>query len=334
MESEGFYESENLAEPFFESLGEGFGDHEGFGESESLESLGEGFGESEAMFESEWEAEGLGEGEGPLGEFENEQFLGPLVSGISSLLGESEYENFGALENEGEQFFKKAFKGISGFIKKAAPILKKVAKIAAPIVGGAIGGPIGSKLGSMAGQLLGEGEYEGYYESELEAENEAEMEAVLEGPMSEQQALGELMAAAASRAVTDMEAEAQIGSATAIVLSPADRDALRGVLPSINRGVAVLTRILRRNPATRPIVRVIPAIVKRSAVTLRKQAASGRPVTRQSAARAVSTQTRRVLSSPATCAKAVQRNVNATRAAARSARTTTARPRPRPRYAI
>lgn len=321
LESESYFESENLADPELEleSLGEGFGESEAFGEA---------FGEGEGAFESEWEAEGA-LGEGPLGEFENEQFLGPLVSGIAGLLGESEYEN------EGEQFFGKAFKKIGGFIKKAAPILKSVAKVAAPIVGTAIGGPIGGKIGSMAGKLLGEAEYEGYYESEFEAESEAEMEAVLEGPMSEQQAIGELMAAAASRAATDMEAEAQIGSATAIVLSPADRDALRAVLPNINRGVAVLTRILRRNPATRPAVRAIPAIVKRSAVTLRKQAASGRPITRQSAARAVSTQTRRVLASPATCARAVQRNVNATRSAARSARMTATRPRPRQqRYAI
>lgn len=326
LESESYFESENLADPELEleSLGEGFGDREAFGQS---------FGEGEGAFESEWEAEGAF-GEGPLGEFENEQFLGPLVSGIAGLLGESEQESFGAFENEGEQFFGKAFKKIGGFIKKVAPILKQVAKVAAPMVGTAIGGPIGGKIGSMAGKLLGEAELEGYYESELEAENEAEMEAVLEGPMSEQQAIGELMAAAASRAATDMEAEAQIGSATAIVLSPADRDALRAVLPSINRGVAVLTRILRRNPSTRPAVRVIPAIVKRSAVALRKQAATGRPVTRQAAARAVSAQTRRVLSSPVTCAKAVQRNVNATRAAARNARSTAARPLRPQRYAI
>lgn len=333
LESESYYESENLAEPFLGDIARGVGNLLGLGESElegesfgDGESIGEAFGEGEGAFESEWELEGaFGETEGPLGEFENEQFG----------LGESELETY--FENEGEQFFGKAFKKIGGFIKKAAPILKKVAKVAAPIVGTAIGGPIGGKIGSMAGKLLGEAEGEGYYESEWEAENEAELEAVLEGPMSEQQALGELMAAAASRAATDMEAEAQIGSSTAIVLSPADRDALRGVLPSINRGVAVLTRILRRNPATRPAVRAIPAIVKRSCHTLRKQAASGRPVTRQAAARAVATQTRRVLSSPATTAKAVQRNVNATRAVARKARTSTGagpRPRPRPRYAI
>ena len=329
LELESEFELENQAEPFFGDVLKGIGGMLGLGESEGeLEGFGETLGEGEGAFgEGEWELEGaFGEGEGPLGEFENESFS----------LGESEFEGLG--EFEGEQFFGKAFKKIGGFIKKAAPVLKQIAKVAAPIVGTAIGGPIGGKIGSMATKLLGESEYESEFEFEMESESEAEMEAVMEGPMSEQQALGELMAAAASRAATDMEAEAQIGSATAIVLSPADRDVLRGVLPSINRGVAVLTRILRRSAATRPAVRAIPTIVKRSAVSLRKQAASGRPITRPAAARAVATQTRKVLSSPITCAKAVRRNVSATRAVAQKARTTStvARPRTpqRPRYAI
>lgn len=327
LELESELELENQSEPFLGDALKGLGGMLGLGESEGeFEGFGESLGEGEGAFgESEWEFEGFGESEGPLGEFENESFS----------LGESEFESFG--ESESEQFFGKAFKKIGGFIKKAAPVLKKIAKVAAPIVGTAIGGPIGGKIGSMATKLLGESEYESEYEFEVESESEAEMEAVLEGPMSEQQALGELMAAAASRAATDMEAEAQIGSATAVVLSPADREVLRSVLPSINRGVAVLTRILRRSASTRPAVRVIPTIVKRSAVSLRKQAASGRPITRPAAARAVATQTRKVLSSPVTCAKAVRRNVNATRAVARKARTTASIPGPRtlrPRYSI
>jgi hypothetical protein len=115
-----------------------------------------------------------------------------------------------------------------------------------------------------------------------------------------------------------MEAEAQIGSATAIILSAGELAALRRFLPNFNRGIAVLTSILRRHPGTRDAVRVIPTIVRRSAVALRRQAANGRPVTRGTAARAVATQTRRVLGSPAVCAKAMQRNVKATRAMARN----------------
>jgi hypothetical protein len=306
LELENEYEFENRSE--FSSQYEG--ELEGFGEGEGA------FGEGPL---GEYEFEGpLGEslGEGAFGEGENEQFLGPIASGVGSLLGlgESEYESLG--EFEGEQFFKK----IAGFVKRAAPILKKVAKIAAPIVGTAIGGPIGAKVGSFAANLLGESELEGEYELEYEAESEAEFEAVMESPLSEQEALGEFMAAVASRDATDAGAQAQIGSATAIVLSRADLAALRNVLPSISSGMGVLARILRRNPQTRDAVRVIPTIVRRSAHSLRKQAASGRPVTRAAAARTVATQTRRVLGTPSVCAKAMGRNVKATTAVARNGR--------------
>lgn len=304
LDREQQFELENQSEPFF-GQAEGAYEGEAFGEGP----VGEYDFEGEGAF-----GESLGEG---MFEAENEQF---------SL--ESELGGFG--ESEEEQFFGSAFKGIANLVKRAAPMLKNVAKMAAPMIGTAIGGPLGAKVGSMAANLLGESEFD--YESafEAEGESEAEMEAVMEGPLTEQQALGELMAAAASRAATDYEAEAQIGSATAIVLSRADLAALRSVLPDINRGIAVLTRVLRRRGDTRHAVRTIPVIVKRSAVALRNQAASGRPVTRKSAARAVATQTQRVLGSPSTCAKAIQRNVKATKAAARASR-----PRQQsPRYAI
>lgn len=285
-----------------------------------LESEYEFENQSELLGEYEGALEGFGEGESafgetPLGEFEYEGAYGESLG--EGPFGESEWESQGALE--GEQFFGNVFKRVAGFVKKAAPMLKNVIKTAAPLVGGAIGGPIGSTIASAASNLLGESEFEGELELEFEGESEAEMEAVMEGPMNEQQVLGELMAAAASRAATDMEAEAQIGAATAIVLSRADLAALRDVLPNINRGVAVLTRILRRNRGTRDAVRAIPTIIKRSAVSLRKRAASGEPVTRDSAARTVASQTRRVLGTPSVCAKAIGRNVQATRKATSNA---------------
>jgi hypothetical protein len=321
LELESEFEMENQAEPFLGGLLKGVG---------GLLGLGEGEGE----FESELEA--IGEGplhEGPLGEGAFGEGEGAFGEGeMFSGLGESEFE--GPLgEYEGEQFFGKIFKKIAPFVKKALPVLKNVAKIAAPIVGTAIGGPIGGKIGSIAGNLLGEGEYEGFGEFEMEGESEAEMEAALEAaPLTEQQALGELMAAAASKAYTDMEAEAQIGSAAVISLSHSDRDALRAVLLSLNRGVAALTQILRRRAITRPFVRTIPTIVKRTAVTLKKQAAAGQPVTKKAAARAMATQTRRVLGNPAVCTRALQRNMKATRAVGQRIRSTAGRPRPS--YAI
>jgi hypothetical protein len=301
-ELEAEFEFENQSEPFLGPILKGVGGMLGLGEGEGeseWESLGEGFGTHESL------------GEGPLGESEQEQFLGPLLKGLggASGLGESEYEFEYEGAHEGEQFFKK-------FIKRALPVLKKVAKVAAPIVGGAVGGPLGSKIGSMAVKLLGESEYEYEFEGEFEyeSESEAEFEAVMEGPLTEQQALGELMATAAANALTEMEAEAQIGAATVIALSPHDRQALRHVLANINRGSAVLTRILRRNRSTAPFVRTVPTIVKRTAVSLKKQAAAGRPITKQSAAKAMAKQTRKVLSSPPVCTRAVARNVRATKA--------------------
>jgi hypothetical protein len=299
--------------------------------------------------ESEYEFESLGEGplgEGPLGEGplgEGPLGEGPMGEGP---LGELELENeqfFGLGEGEGfgdqeaELFFGKLRKAVGGIAKRFGPILKTLAQKAAPIVGTAIGGPLGGKIASTAANLLlKEGELEGFdheFEMELEAENEAEMEAVMEGPLTEQQALGELMAAAASKAVSDFEAEAQAGASTVISLSPQDRDTMRAVLPSIARGVAVLTRILRAQPQpeVRSTVRVIPTIVKRTAVQIRKHADAGRPVTKKLAARAMATQTRRVLGNPAVCGRAMQRNVRATQAIGRKIRTS--QPKPRSRYA-
>src|SRR5215510_169677 len=150
-------------------------------------------------------------------------------------------------------------------------------------------------LGTIArgiGSLLG-GQVEGEFEYEGEFEGEFEMEA--EGPLSQQEAMAEYMAAVAARAQSEAEAEAMIGAATANIISRADRRALRAIVPNLTRGAAILTRILRRRRITRPAVR------------------------------AMATQTRRVLSSPRTCAQAITRNVRATAAAARTQRRPAAR---------
>jgi len=293
-------------------LGLGEGEEEAFGAYEFENPLGEGpLGEGP-----------LGEGplgEGPLGEgAQQEQFLGGLLG-----LGEGEEEAFGAYESEDEQFFK----GIRKFVQRAAPVLKQVAKAAMPVVAGAVGGPVGMKIGKLAGQFLQEGEFEDEMEGEFESVGESSLQ---EGPLTAQQGLGELMAAIASKAQTDMEAEAMAGAATVITLSPADRAALKNVLASMVRGSAILTRILRRHRATRVAVRAVPTIVRRTAQTLQRRAASGRPVTKRAAARVMARQTQNVLGSPAACSHAVTRNVRATRAVTRSGRRSSGARRPYP----
>jgi hypothetical protein len=138
--------------------------------------------------------------------------------------------------------------------------------------------------------------------------------------MTQHEALAEMMAQAAAHEQHEGQAEAMVGAAVVTALSPADRRALRRILPHLVRGVAILTRILRRRRSTRPAVRAVPTIVRRTVQTLRQQAASGVPVTRRSAGRAAATQVRRVLGNPTVCAAAIAQNVRASRAVMRPRR--------------
>jgi hypothetical protein len=270
--------------------------------------LGESELEEEGELEEELEAEGEGELEG---EEEGEGEFGAIGNIVGSLLGESEEELEG--EEETEEFFGK----IGGFLKKAAPILKSVAKVAAPLVGTAIAGPAGGMLGKLASSALGEEELEGEFEEEGELEEESEQEVAHEiasHELTHNEAISEMMAEAASQAAHEGEAEAMVGAATVTVLSPRDRRALRRLLKHLVRGSAVLTRILRRRRATRLAVRAVPAIMRRTVRQLKRQAAKGIPITRRRVARAAARQVRKVLASPRACATAVKRNVRVSRA--------------------
>jgi hypothetical protein len=264
-------------------------------------------------------------------------------------------------EMEGDQFFGKIARGIGRFVKRAAPMLKSIARIAAPIVGTAIGGPFGAVLGRVASSALGEEEFELSHEFEStelshewehhemespESIHEFEFESpegshewethefeghetahefehhegshevaheIAHHEVTHHEALAEIMAEAAAHEQHEAQAEAMIGAAVVTVLSPRDRRALRALLPHLVRGAAVLTRILRRSRATRPAVRAVPTIMRRTVANLKRQAAAGRPVTRRAAARAATTEVRRVLANPTACAAAIRQNVRAAR---------------------
>jgi hypothetical protein len=119
------------------------------------------------------------------------------------------------------------------------------------------------------------------------------------------------MAEVAAASAHEAEAEAMAGAAVVTTLSPADRAALRRLIPHLVRGAAVLTRILRRRRLTRPAIRAVPSIVRQTARTLRQRAASGIPVTRRTAGQVMAGVTRRVLANPRTCAVVIGRNVRA-----------------------
>jgi hypothetical protein len=297
-----------------------------------------------SISETEWESEleGLGELES---EFEHHEGAHEFESEFEHHEGAHEFESefeqqemessLHELEGEfegGEQFFGRIARGIGGFVRRAAPILRQVARVAAPMVGTAIGGPFGAILGRLAGSALGESEFETEFESEYEHAEAHEFEQELESheyehheaaqevaheiahhEIVQHEALAELMAEAAVHEHHEAEAEAMAGASTMTVISPADRRALRRILPHLVRGSAILTRILRRRRITRPAVRAVPTIMRRTVRELKRQAASGKPITRKAAGIAAATQVRRVLGNPRACAAAIQSNVRAVR---------------------
>lgn len=291
---EGEFENESEGEGWLGAVGNAVG---------SL--LGEQEGEDEFEEEFEDESENEFEGEG-----ESEGWLSGIGNAVGGLLGEQESEDEFENEYETENF------SFGGLFKKIAPILKKVAKVAAPLVGGALLGPAGAALGNMAGSALGEGEFEDEFESEMEDEYEGEAEMVheiLSHPLTHNEAMAEMFAEAASKEPHGVAAEAMAAAAVVTVLSPRDRRALGRILPHLIRATAVLTRILRKRRDTRIAVRAVPSIMRRSVKDLKRHAAKGKPVTRRRAARAVAKQVRRVLSSPKASTAAVKRNVRAAR---------------------
>lgn len=266
---------------------------------------------------------------------EHEGILGNVLGGLlgeGEAAGESEFELEGAgelesefeLETEMEMETGEAF-SFGSFLKKALPVLKSVARVAAPMVGTAIGGPFGGMLGGLAAKALSEQELEmeleGAGETELETEFETEHESehevaheIASHEVAMHEALAEMMAEAASHEMHEGQAEAMAGAAVMTVLSPRDRRALRHLLPHLVCGAAVLTRILRRRRITRPAVRAVPTIMRRTVKSLKRQAAAGRPITRRAAARTAARQVRRVLGNPRAVHAALSRNIRAGRA--------------------
>lgn len=245
--------------------------------------------ELESLMENEMECEDEGEGE---------EFLGDLVRAATGLLGEGEEEAYSAeSEDEGEEFFGK----IGGFLRKAAPLLKTIAKTAGPLIATAVGGPAaGLAARAITSQLEGEAEDEGEYEI---AHREAAGRTLTSG-----QAAAELMAAQAAAMASEAEAEALIGAAAVRALSPRDRAALEALVPSMVRGAAVLTRLLYGSRGTRPFIRVVPTVVDGTARSLVRQARHGGSITPVTAARTMAVHARRVLGDTRRCRQALHRN--------------------------
>jgi hypothetical protein len=78
--------------------------------------------------------------------------------------------------------------------------------------------------------------------------------------------------------------------------------------PQLIRGVSRVTRSLRRDPATRPLVRAVPTVVRDTALTVARRVARGQQVTPQGAVRILAGHADRVLSDPRRRRRAAQRS--------------------------
>jgi hypothetical protein len=212
------------------------------------------------------------------GEFEGEEFLGGLArraaqAVLGSLGGQSdsEFED----EYEGEEF-----------------------------LGGLIRGALGQGEYEEEGEYELESEWEGEFEDELESEGMA-------NPLRRvyPDAMMEHLGHAAAESETEAEAEAFIGAlvplAAGLVRSAAPMVARS--TPQLVRGLSSVTRMLRRNPTTRQLVRVIPSIASRTTRSLARQAAHGRPITARRAIRTLAGQTAAVLADPRARHHAIRR---------------------------
>jgi hypothetical protein len=163
----------------------------------------------------------------------------------------------------------------------------------------ALGQWAGPQVASGLAGLLPQQEYE--WESELEI---SPIRRIYPDAMLEH--LGHAAAETHSEAEAESLAGAMVPLAARII--PRAAPVLMRATPGLVSGVAGVVRSLHRNPATRPLLRVVPTIVRGTASTIAQQASRGVAVTPQAAVRALARQTLRVLGSPQQSVQAFRRS--------------------------
>lgn len=230
--------------------------------------------------------------------------------------GEAEYES----EAEAEEFFGRLANWTRTQWGTQGSPLRRVALGAAraavnqgsQALGGAIGGRFGQRdLGQRLGNVVGSGLQTLIPEREFEDEFEGEGEGEL-NPLRRvyPDALMEHLGHAAAEAESEAEAEAFIGALIPMAarLIPRVAPAIMRAAPQLIRGASNVVRQLRRNPATRQLVRTVPTIVRGTVADIARQVGRGQPVTPQSAVRSLARQTARTLSNPRRCVQAYRRS--------------------------
>jgi hypothetical protein len=133
----------------------------------------------------------------------------------------------------------------------------------------------------------------GLFEEEYLDEPEADLLNGASAALLEDYELMEALAAAAVAAEDEAEAEGLIAAAIplSIRLAPTVYRALWPAIPALINGTVGVTRLLHRRSATRPRIKLIPTILRRTTVQLARHAAHGQPVTRRLASKVLAGQT-------------------------------------------
>ncbi len=303
-------DGEGEGEEFLGGLLQGIGGALGLGE-------GEVAGDGESEWESrdgefEWESrDGELEWESRDGEFEWESRDGEFE--WESRDGEFEWESRdGEFEDEGEEFL---------------PALLPLAKMALPLLGGLFRKRRRRRPPARESEWEArDGEFE-WEARDGEFEDEQFLGGLVQGigsalglgeegarsPAQEVPALAEVMAAMAAETPSSAEADALVGAATVMVLTPRERRVLEQLVPQLVRATTVLSRLMRRRRVTRRAIRVIPTVVKATARPLAAAAVRGHPPTASVAGRVLTQQTRTVLTHPAVTRAVMRRNAAAVR---------------------
>lgn len=222
------------------------------------------------------------------------------------------------------------FRQLAGLAQSgtSSPALRRIGMSAARTAMQSGLGPQIAGRPSQQSELEFEGEFEGEYEGEFESEFEGEFEGEM-NPIRRvyPQALMEHLGHAAAEAESEAEAEAFAAALVPLAtrLIPRAAPALLRAAPRLIQSVSRVTRMLRRNPTTRPLVRVLPGIMRRTAIDVARRIGRGQRLSPQMAVRSLAAQTARVLSNPSATVRAYRRSC----ALDRRYHRTVARPRPR-----
>jgi hypothetical protein len=215
---------------------------------------------------------------------------------LSELEGDRESEQFfGALANL-------ARRGVGWLTAPGSPQRQAALTLARQAINQglpALGRWGGGQAASWLGGLLPQQEYEWEGEFEISPIRRIYPDAMMEH-------LGHAAAEAQGEAEAESLAGAMIPLAARVI--PQAAPTLMRAMPGLVSGVAGVVRSLHSDPVTRPLVRVVPAIVRRTAANIAQNTSRGVAVTPQAAVRALAQQTLRVLGSPQASAQAFRRS--------------------------